>query len=56
MTRTVGIVSLSSGVIGDTSLSVVANINVGHATPRCIVPLRRDAVVDTQKQEILFTE
>ena len=36
------------------SLPVVANISVGHALPRCIIPLGVDTVVDVEKQEIRF--
>lgn len=43
-------------VINDPNLQVVVNINVGHALPRCIVPFGRNAIVDTEKQEIIFTE
>ncbi len=41
-------------VIDDPSLPVVCNINVGHATPRCIVPFGVKAVVDAGKQTITF--
>lgn len=41
-------------VIDNPNLSVVANINVGHATPRCILPLGVPATVDTEKQVIRF--
>lgn len=47
--------SLLKQVIGDPSLPVLANINVGHATPRCIVPFGKTARVDVNKQEILFS-
>lgn len=40
--------------IGNPSLPIVCNINVGHATPRCIVPFGVHAVVDADKQEIVF--
>lgn len=43
-------------VIADPELPVVTNINIGHATPRCIVPFGRNAVVNVEKQEIAFTE
>ena len=36
------------------SLPVVANVSVGHALPRCIIPLGVEAVVDTENQEITF--
>jgi len=41
-------------VIDDPSLPVVANINVGHATPRCIIPFGVHAVVDADEQVIRF--
>ena len=43
-------------VIGDPSLPVVCNINIGHALPRCIIPFGIDAVVDAQRQLICFDE
>lgn len=43
-----------SQVIDDESLPVVVNVNIGHATPRCIIPFGVDATVDTERQEILF--
>lgn len=41
-------------VIDDPELPVVTNLNVGHATPRCIVPFGRNAVVDVGAQKIRF--
>lgn len=41
-------------VIDNSELSVVANINIGHATPRCIIPFGVEAVVDTVNQSIKF--
>lgn len=38
------------------ALSILYNINVGHATPRCIVPFGVHAVVDTDKQLIRFNK
>lgn len=40
--------------IGNSALPVVWNINVGHATPRCIIPLGVPATVDTLAQVITF--
>lgn len=40
--------------IGNAELSVVWNINVGHATPRCIIPLSVPATVDVKDQVISF--
>ena len=40
--------------IGDKDLSVVYNINVGHATPRCIIPFGVEAEVNVDKQVIVF--
>lgn len=41
-------------VVGDPELPIVANLNIGHATPRCILPFGVDAVVDTTRQVIEF--
>ncbi len=41
-------------VIDNPDLSVVYNINVGHAMPRCIIPFGKEATVDTEKQKITF--
>ena len=41
-------------VIDNPKLSVVCNVNIGHATPRCIIPFGVDAVVDAEKQRISF--
>ncbi len=41
-------------VVENENLSVVYNINVGHALPRCIIPFGVEATVDTQKQKIVF--
>ena len=40
--------------VGNKNLSIVANINVGHSTPRCIIPFCVTAHVDTSKQVIEF--
>lgn len=42
-------------VVNNPKLSIVANINIGHATPRCIIPFGIDAVVDADKQCITFS-
>lgn len=41
-------------VVDDRDLPIVANINVGHATPRCIAPFGVNASVDVINQQILF--
>ncbi|SDI00683.1 Muramoyltetrapeptide carboxypeptidase LdcA (peptidoglycan recycling) [Pseudobutyrivibrio sp. 49] len=41
-------------VVGNPSLPIVANVNIGHATPRCIIPFGVDATVDIEKQVIRF--
>jgi len=41
-------------VINTPSLPVVVNLNVGHATPRCIIPFGRHARVSVAAQEIVF--
>lgn len=38
----------------DKDLSIVYNLNVGHATPRCIIPFGVDAEVNVDKQVIFF--
>lgn len=43
-------------IIANPALSVVVNLNVGHAVPRCIVPLGKNAKVDTANQVITFVE
>ena len=43
-------------VIDRPELSVVCNLNVGHATPRCIIPFGVEATVDAQKQSIRFAD
>ncbi len=40
--------------VGNPSLSIVYNVNVGHALPRCIIPFGAEATVDTEKQRIVF--
>ena len=35
-------------------LSIVYNLNVGHATPRCIIPFGVNAEVNVDKQVIIF--
>lgn len=41
-------------VIADPHLPVLCNINIGHATPRCIIPFGVEAFVDAKKQVIRF--
>ena len=40
--------------IGDPSLPVVCNLNIGHAAPRCILPFGVRADVDAERQRITF--
>ena len=42
-------------VIDNPSLPIVTNINIGHATPRCIIPFGVPATVDTSQQIIRFS-
>lgn len=35
-------------------LSIVYNLNIGHATPRCIIPFGVDSEVNVEKQVIVF--
>lgn len=41
-------------VVDNPDVSIVANINVGHATPRCILPFGVMAKVDANRQVIEF--
>ena len=41
-------------VIDNPALPIVANINIGHATPRCIIPFGVNAIVDANEQCIRF--
>lgn len=40
--------------VDDPELPILANISIGHASPRCIIPFGRRAKVDADKQEIVF--
>ena len=40
--------------ISNKELPIVCNINIGHATPRCIIPFGVDAKVDVVQQIIRF--
>lgn len=42
--------------ISNKDLSVVYNLNIGHATPRCIIPFGVEAKVDVGKQVIVFND
>jgi len=42
-------------VVDNPALPIVANINIGHATPRCIIPFGVEAEVDAVQQRIRFT-
>lgn len=41
-------------VVDDPALPIVANLNIGHATPRCIIPFGVNAEVDACDQVIRF--
>ena len=43
-------------VMSDSTVSVVCNVNFGHATPRCILPIGIKARVDVTNQKIDFLE
>ena len=47
--------SLLVDVIDDPTLPVLFNVNVGHATPRCILPFGVTATVDANAQVIRFS-
>ncbi len=40
--------------VDNPGLSIVCNLNTGHALPRCIVPFGKEAIVDADKQSIRF--
>lgn len=40
--------------LSDKDLSIVFNVNIGHATPRCIIPFGVEAEVDVKEQMIKF--
>lgn len=42
--------------IRNKNLSIVYNINIGHSTPRCIIPFGVNAKVDVERQIIEFKE
>ncbi|MDO4804043.1 MAG: LD-carboxypeptidase [Lachnospiraceae bacterium] len=41
-------------VIDNPSLPILCNINIGHATPRCIIPFGVHAWVDAEDQSVTF--
>ena len=43
-------------VVADPALPILGNLNIGHATPRCILPLGIPAAVDADAQVIRFYE
>ncbi len=43
-------------VIDDPLLPILFNVNIGHATPRCIMPFGVEASVDAEAQRISFAE
>ncbi|MBO4386188.1 MAG: LD-carboxypeptidase [Treponema sp.] len=40
--------------VADKNLPIVYNVNVGHATPHCIIPFGVECTVDMNKQTIVF--
>ncbi|WP_161841277.1 hypothetical protein [Enterococcus sp. JM4C] len=42
--------------INEEQPSILYNINLGHAAPRCILPIGVNVKVDTINQEIIFLE
>ena len=46
--------ALLTEVIDDPELPVLCNVNIGHATPRCIIPFGVEATVDAERQRIRF--
>ena len=47
---------LLTELVDDPHLPILTNLNVGHALPRCIVPLGVEAAVDTKEQIIRFEQ
>ena len=41
-------------VVADPNKPILANMNIGHATPRCILPFGVKARVDAEEQAIYF--
>lgn len=41
-------------VVGKKDLSIVFNVNIGHAMPRCIIPFGINAIVNVNNQTISF--
>ncbi len=41
-------------IIDSPKLPILCNVNIGHATPRCIIPFGVNATVDAEKQVITF--
>ena len=48
--------ALLKEVIADPALPIVCNVNIGHATPRCIIPFGVRAEVDAAHQIIRFAD
>ena len=40
--------------LSDKNVSIVYNVNVGHSTPRCIIPFGIEAEVNVKEQVITF--
>ena len=45
---------IMTSVLDNENIPVLWNVNVGHATPRCIIPFGRMAHVDADEQRIVF--
>lgn len=43
-------------VIDNKDLSILYNVNFGHATPRCVIPYGIQVKVDADKKKIIFNE
>ena len=46
--------NLAPEEITNKDLPIVHNINIGHSTPRCIIPFGVEAEVNVSKQTISF--
>ncbi|MBQ1846541.1 MAG: LD-carboxypeptidase [Clostridia bacterium] len=46
--------TIIKNAVQGTDVSVLANVSIGHAAPRCIIPFGVDAKIDADKQIITF--
>ena len=46
--------NIIKSAVNGTGVSVLANVSVGHAVPRCIIPFGVEAKIDAKAQTIVF--